>query len=234
MYYELLPRHLCLLLDPFVIQTSKSWEFFDLVNINLVLGRKVWEFKTIGPVALMQIEKHLLFEFVLSVVYSNTVVVPVQAVCLGHSTRFLKMSNMRSRLSGFSLSHHSLLIDRPKGVNDNSALDWLYGVNDDCHCSRVEHLLWLLSLDIGAREPGAKTWMRVVPPNTTLIATYLLHHVHELLLVDGIDRLNRDCGAHLRHWEDIDDAYCVVIVDLTNHQTHNFKGHTSCTMLHHF
>ena len=76
--------------------------------------------------------------------------------------------------------------------------------------------------------------MRVIPANNVLIAPNLLHFVYELLLKDGIDRLNGDSRSHLRHREDINDCDCVVIHDLANHQTHDFEWNTSSAMLHHF
>ena len=75
--------------------------------------------------------------------------------------------------------------------------------------------------------------MRMIPADNVLLATHLLHHVHKLLLEDGVNGLDRDCCTHLRHRKDIDHSDCVVVNDLTHHESHDFEGHTSATMLHH-
>ncbi len=155
-------------------------------------------------------------------------------MCFGNSTWFLNMTNVWCSLSWLCLGHHSLLINRSKSVDHNSTFHWLNGVNDNSYRSWIEHLLRLLGLNICAREPGTETRMRVVPTDTTLVTTYLLHHVHKLLLVNWINWFDRDCSTHLRHREDINNANCVVIVDLANHKTHDFKGNSRCAMLHHF
>jgi hypothetical protein len=107
-------------------------------------------------------------------------------------------------------------------------------INDNSYRSRIEHLLRLLSLNICARKPRSETRMWVIPTDTTLVTTNLLHHVHELLLINWIDWFDRDCSTHLGHWKDVHDANCVVIMNLANHQTHHFKRDSRCAMLHHF
>lgn len=74
----------------------------------------------------------------------------------------------------------------------------------------------------------------MVPAHDILVSTHLLHLIHELLLEYRVDRLDRHRGSLLRHREDIDHGDCVVIYDLTHHEAHNFKRHTSTAVLHHF
>lgn len=151
----------------------------------------------------------------------------------GNSTWLLNVTDVRGCLSWLSLWHHSLLIYGSECVDNDSAFDRLYWINYDGYCSGVKHLLRLLSLDICAWKPRSKPRMRVIPADAALVTTNLLHHVHELLLVNRIYWLNRDCGTHLRHWEYINYVDCVVIVNLTNHETHNFKRNACSTVLHH-
>ena len=231
--HEFLSCHFCFLLYPFVIKSGQAGKLFYFVDIQLVLGRKIGKFKTVGPITLVQVEEHLLFELILSVIDCNTVVVSIQSMSFCNSTWFLNVTNVRSCLSWLGLGHHSLLIDWSKSVNHNSAFDRLNWINDDSYRSRVQHFLWFLSFDICAWKPRSKPWMRVVPTDAALVTTNLFHHFHKLLLVHWIHRLHRDCCAHLRHWENIDHIDCVVVVNLANHETHNFKRNSRCTMLHH-
>ena len=73
----------------------------------------------------------------------------------------------------------------------------------------------------------------MIPSNDVLVAPNLLHLVHELLLEDGVDRLNGDSRTHLRHGKDINDRDRIVVDDFTNHETHDFEGHARAAMLHH-
>lgn len=76
--------------------------------------------------------------------------------------------------------------------------------------------------------------MRMVPTDDILLTSDLLHLLHELLLEDGVDGFDRDSGSHLRHGEDIDDCDGVLVDDFAHHEAHDFEGHSSATMLHHF
>ena len=76
--------------------------------------------------------------------------------------------------------------------------------------------------------------MRVIPPYNILVAPDLFHLVHELLLENGIDRLNGDCRSHLRHGKDINDSDGVIVNDFADHETHDFERHASPAVLHHF
>jgi len=66
-------------------------------------------------------------------------------------------------LAWFLAEHESLRVDQAECVNDDFALYGLYGVNDDGDGAGSELFKGLLSVDIDAREPAAKTGMRVVP-----------------------------------------------------------------------
>ena len=73
----------------------------------------------------------------------------------------------------------------------------------------------------------------MIPADHVLLATHLLHLFHELLLEDRVDRLDGDCGTHLRHGEDINHRDGVLVHDLAHHEAHNLERHTCATMLHH-
>lgn len=144
------------------------------------------------------------------------------------------MPNVWGGLSRFNSHHNNLGIDTSESVNDNLALNRLNWINDNGNSSRIQHFLTFLSLDISAWEPWSKTWMRVIPSHAHLISSYLFHHVHKLLLENGVDWLNTDSCTFLRHWEHI--YYCnrIVIMNFSNHEAHDFERNSGSWMLKHF
>ena len=152
---------------------------------------------------------------------------------LGDGRGPLQVADIRRRLARLYLRHHDLLRDSSESIDHHLALDRLDGIDDDGHSTRIELLLRLLSLHVCAGEPRAKPRMRMVPADHVLIAAHLLHLVHKLLLEDRVDRLDGHCRTLLRHREDIDDCDRVVVNDFTDHEAHDFEGHTSPAMLHH-
>lgn len=158
----------------------------------------------------------------------------VQAMAQGVVAWSSDVTDVWCCLSWLCTHHHCLLVDAAEGINHYLAFNRLDRVNDYSHCSRVESLLTSLSFYVSAWQPRAKTRMWVIPPNATLLSANLFHHVHEGLLVDRVDRFNRDGGAHLRHGEDINDSDGVVIVNFSHHQTHDFKWNACSTMFKHF
>jgi len=144
------------------------------------------------------------------------------------------VTNVRGCLSWFSAHHHCLLIYTAECIDDYFSFHWLYRINDHSYSSRIESFLTSLSFYISAREPRSKTWMRMVPSDAALISAYLFHHVHEGLLIDWVNRFNRDRSSHLWHREDINDSDGVIIMDFSNHKTHDFKWDTCSAMFQHF
>ena len=65
------------------------------------------------------------------------------------------------------------------------------------------------------------------------IPSRLAQHVHHLGLEDGIHGLDRHTGSRLRHGKDVDDAHRVVVDKLSQHQPHDFHGHTGASVAEH-
>ena len=144
-----------------------------------------------------------------------------------------KMTNIWSCLARLSSCHHYLLVNWSKSINNYFTFNRLNWVYYNCYCSWIQHFLRLLSLYISSWKPRSKTWMRVIPSNTNLISTNLFHHIHKLCLINRVYWLNWNCSSNLRHWKNIHHCNGIVIMNITNHQTHNFKRNSRCTMLHH-
>ena len=70
-YLEFFSSFLGLILDPLVIAFAEFCQSFELIDIPGVLVGVVIEFETVGPASLVQIKKHLLLTFILTVVYSD-------------------------------------------------------------------------------------------------------------------------------------------------------------------
>ena len=224
---------LCLILNPLVVLLAQLRKSFQSINILRVLISVLRQLQTISPASLVKIAEHLLLALILSVVDSNGVVSLIQATMLGNQTWSGQMTDVRGRLSWLKTSHGHFSWNRSEGIDHDLAFDRLDGVDDYGYGSLVELFLVHLCGDIGTGEPAAETWMGMVPSDDILIATDLLHHVHELLLIDWVNRLDGDCRSHLRHREDIDDSDGVVVDDLAHHEAHDFERHTSSAMLHH-
>ena len=144
------------------------------------------------------------------------------------------MTNIWGCLSWFSAHHHCLLIYTAECIDDYFSFYWLNRINDHSYSSWIKSFLTSLSFYICAWEPRSKTWMWVVPSDTALISANLFHHVHESLLIDWINRFNRDCSSHLWHWEYINDGDGVIIMNFSNHKTHDFKWDSCSAMFQHF
>lgn len=110
----------------------------------------------------------------------------------------------------------------------------------------------MLSVDIYAGKPAAKSRVRMIPPDDHLrpcgnvsteatephrilqdSPTGLLQHVHHLRLEYMVHRLDRDCRSRLWHGEDVDDLYCVLVHELPEHETHDFHWYTGATVFQH-
>ena len=108
----------------------------------------------------------------------------------GYEGGLLNVADVRGCLSGLNAHHDNLRINAAEGIDDYLTLDGLNGVHDHGNSTRIEHLLRFLSLNISSGQPRSKTGMRVVPTDTHFVTANLFHHIHKLLLEDGIDRLD--------------------------------------------
>ena len=108
----------------------------------------------------------------------------------GNKRGLLDVANVGSCLSRLDAHHDDLWVNAAEGVDDNLTLDRLNGIYDNCNSTRVQHFLRFLSLNISTGEPRSETRMGMVPSDTHLVTTNLLHHVHELLLEDWVHRLD--------------------------------------------
>lgn len=143
------------------------------------------------------------------------------------------MADIGSGLSWFETLHDHGWVDGAESIDDNLTFDRLNGIYDNTNSLRVQHLLGFLCLNISARQPATETRMRVIPANTDLVSSDLFHHVHEFLLVYWINRLNTDSGTTLWHREHIYYVDGVVIMDLADHEAHDFERNTSPRVLQH-
>lgn len=210
----------CLLiffLNPLVILVCESFQILHCIDVLLLVGLVIFQFECMWPINLVQIQKHPLLNFTFSVVYRNWVIVLIKTTSNGHEWGLCNMSNVRSRLSWFNALHDCLRVYRSECINHYFTFHRLYWINDYTYCPGVEHLLRFLSLNIGSWQPATETWMWMVPSNSDLVSSDLLHHVHEFLLINRVNGLYTNCGTSLRHRENI--YYCnrIVIMDFSNH-----------------
>lgn len=140
-----------------------------------------------------------MFKFTLAVVDDNAVIILVEAMSQCDDGWLINVPNVAGSLSGLCSLHRDHLVDVSEGVDHDFTFHGLDGVDDNGNSTLIEHFLTLLSLNICSRQPGAESGMRMIPSHDVLILTYLLHHVHKLLLVFRIDSFNGDCGSGLRH-----------------------------------
>ena len=83
----------------------------------------------------------------------------------GLDRRLVEMAQVRRRLASFLPEDVGLGVDEPEGVDDDFAFDRLDGIDDNRDRSRGQLLKRLLRVDVDAREPTAKSGMRMVPAN---------------------------------------------------------------------
>ena len=85
---------LILFLNPLIVLSSQLCHILQsLLNIILML-LEVTVLQRLGPVYLIQIEKHLLLELVLTIVHGDRVVVLAEAVCDCNQRRLLNVADV--------------------------------------------------------------------------------------------------------------------------------------------
>lgn len=77
--------------------------------------------------------------------------------------RLVKMTQVGRALSGLLTKHQSLWVDESESIDNNLALDGLYGVDDDGDSAGCQLLEGLLGVDINRGKPATETRMRMVP-----------------------------------------------------------------------
>ena len=108
----------------------------------------------------------------------------------------------------------------------------LHGVDNQSNCARIELLEGSLSLNINEREPAAEPRVRVIPADHYLaLEAYFRQHLSDhLLLVHRVDTLHAHSGGHLGHGKDIHYFDLkAIIVEFSQHHTHNLKGDSKTT-----
>lgn len=95
----------------------------------------------------------------------------VEAVDKSLDRRFVEVTQVGSALSWFLAQHQGLGVDKSECVNDNLALDGLYGVNNDGDGSRRKLFEALLGVDIDRRQPASESRVRVVPSDDRFRST---------------------------------------------------------------
>lgn len=181
----------------------------------------------------MQIHEHVLLEGGLSVVDADRVVMAVQTVDKRLYGGLVEMTDVRGGLAWFVAHHEGLWVDQTESVNDDFSFDGLYGIDDNSDGAGCKLLERLLSVDIDRREPAAETRMRVVPAYDRLLTSRLPQHIHHLGLEDRVYSFNGDTSPGLRHRKHVYDAHCVIVDELSQHETHNFHRHTGAAVAQH-
>jgi len=176
-----------------------------------------FELKRLWPVNFIQIQKHSLLDFTLSIVDGNWIIMLVKATSKGNNTWLSQMTNVGGSLSRLLPSHHGLRINRSERIDHNFTFNWLNWINNDTDSFWIKLLLWFLSTNICSWKPATESRMRMVPSYTNLISSNLFHHIHEICLINWINRLNTNSCSSLRHGENINYSNCVVVMNFTNH-----------------
>jgi hypothetical protein len=83
----------------------------------------------------------------------------IKAVDKGLNGRLVEVTEVRSCLARFVAHHERLRVDQSEGVDNDFALDRLYGVHDDGDGAGGQLFERLLGVDIDGRQPAAETWM---------------------------------------------------------------------------
>ena len=92
--HEFLLGLLILFLNPLIVLSRQLRHVLEgLFNIILML-LEVTVLQRLGPVDLIQIEKHLLLELVLTIVHCDRVVVLAEAVCDRNQRRLLNVADV--------------------------------------------------------------------------------------------------------------------------------------------
>lgn len=176
----------------------------------------------------------MLLEFVLLVVDSYRVILSIEAVNESLNGRLMKMSDVGGGVPGLCAKHLKLRGNKAEGIDDNLALHRLYRINNDSNGTGIQLLKALLGIDVNTGKPAAKTGMGMVPTDNHFGTTGLLEHVKHLCLEDGIDGFDGYASSTLRHGENINDGYGVVIDELTQHESHDFHGDPCSSVFEHF
>lgn len=230
---ELLGGERLLLLDGLVVGLGEVEHSGDGFLVVLRVELKIGDGERVHPLFLVQVEEHFLLEFVLLVGDGDGVVLTVEAVDERLDGGLVEVADVGGGLARLLPQHVGLREDEAEGVDDDLALDGLDGVDDDGDGARVELLKALLGVDVDAGEPAAKAGVGMVPADDDLRAAGLLEHVEHLGLEDGVDGLDGDAGAALRHGEHVDDLDGVVVDKLAQHEPHDLHGHAGAAVLEH-
>ena len=134
---ELACRLLSFFLDPLVVLFSKFRKVLECLNVGLMLCSVLVHLETIRPVALVEVEEHLLLALVLSVVNCDRVVVLVEAVLELVVGGARNMADVRGSLSRFCPHQNGLLVNAAESINHNLSFHGLNGIEDDCGCSWI-------------------------------------------------------------------------------------------------
>ncbi len=124
-------------------------------------------------------------------------------------------------------------MNRPKAVHYDIASDGLYRIDNHSNTSPAQLFERFSCRNINHRKPASESRMAVVPSNAYLLTTNDLKHIKHLLLVDRVNCFDAYCCGELRHREDIDDLYSILIHEFTYHDAHYFKRHACSAVLQH-
>mmetsp|Transcript_24751 Transcript_24751/g.57698 ORF Transcript_24751/g.57698 Transcript_24751/m.57698 type:complete len:266 (-) Transcript_24751:471-1268(-) len=138
-----------LLLDPFIVILGEFQHFLHQFFGGLLMGFKAIDCEARSPIAFMQVHQHLFFQFVLTIINDNRIIMSVEAMNQSLNRRFLQMTNIGRGLSWLLSQHHQLGIDQAKAINHHLAFDGLDGIHHESDSSRVECLKRRLCVNVG-------------------------------------------------------------------------------------
>lgn len=100
----------------------------------------------------MQVEQHFLFEFVFAIVDIDGVIVSIEVVNERLDGGFTQVSEVGRGLPWRDAHHRQLRVDGAESVDHHCALHTLNRIHHDRHCTLVQRLETLLSLDTEEEE----------------------------------------------------------------------------------
>ena len=129
-YRQLFGRHLFLLFQRFDVILRQLEHLLDHAGVLFVVHVVVLNGQPVHPRLLVQIQQHLLFEFVLAIVDTDRIVMPIEAVNQRLNRWFSQMAQVRRCLPSFLPENEWIRIDQTECIDDDFALDTLNGIDD--------------------------------------------------------------------------------------------------------
>lgn len=147
---QLLRGHLLLVLQSLIVILGKFQHVGHGRLIETTVFFVVSQGQAIHPGLLVEIEEHLLFQFVFPIVDADGVVVSVEAVDEGLHGGLLQVAKVGGGLAGLLAQHHHVGVDEAEGVDHHLALHRLDGVHHHGYGTLRQRFEGLLCVDVYA------------------------------------------------------------------------------------